>query len=279
MFDLILIIRIVILLIACSIAAYTDHKSGYIYNSLSYSLIIIALILDIFTFPFSKLLEVIGISVIIYLVGYLIYYLGKIGGGDIKLFIGINLILPYYFGQLFILWVLIFSSLFSVLIVSIIYSFKLYKKIKTWKNYFSNNWKKIIRSLVIFIMFAVMLSLSINNSALPKYFYLFLIPIFFGLASLVFEEDIKKYIYLRNKPVSKIEDGDILAIEYLSKALRLKFEKIGLSKRSVIEEEDLKKIRALKLRTIPIYDNLPRFGPYILLGAIFVLIIGKYLIF
>jgi Flp pilus assembly protein protease CpaA len=268
MIDL-LIIRIIILLFALVFAAYTDYKSGFIHNWLNYSLAIIGLILNIFTYSFVTNLNIILGCVFIFGIGYIIYYFGKIGGGDIKLFIAINLILPIYYNQPFVLFVLLFSCLFSVIIVSLIYIFKLFKKIKFTNKFLKNKIPDILKSFFIFIIFVLFMHFSIKFGSLPNYFYYSLIPIFLGVFIMIFQEEIKKYIYLQTLPLSKIEDGDVIAIEHISKTL---LEKLKLGKRQVIEEEDLKRFKKLNIKNLPIYYNLPKFGPYILLGTIFTLI-------
>jgi Flp pilus assembly protein protease CpaA len=268
MFDL-LIIRIIILLLAIAFAAYTDYKSGYIYNWLNYSLAIIGLIFNIFTYSFISNLNIIFGCVAIFVVGYIIYYFGKIGGGDIKLFIAINLMLPYYYNQPFVLFVLLFSCLFSVVIVSLIYTFKLFSKIRFTTKFLKQKISSIIKSILIFVFFCLFMHYSIKLGSLPIYFYYSLIPIFLGLFIMIFQDEIKKYIYLQKLPLEKIEDGDVIATEHISKTL---LEKLKLGKRQVIEEEDLKRFKKLKIKSLPIYYNLPKFGPYILLGTIFTLI-------
>ena len=131
-----LLIKILILVIATAIAAYTDYKTSFIFNWLSLPLIslgLISIVLESFVFKnplgWNYFLNVLLISILIYGIGYVFYYYGKLGFGDIKLFIGINLLLPYFYGKVTILWLLILSSLSSVLIVSIKYIFILLKKI------------------------------------------------------------------------------------------------------------------------------------------------------
>jgi hypothetical protein len=216
---------------------------------------------------------VVGIGVAIYAIGYLLYYFGKLGGGDIKLFIGIHLMMPYYLGQLFIIWLLIVSSLLSVLIVSSTYLFKLYKKLKlrSLLKIVSKRGSLVIRCLLFLILFIFLVYYSINILSLTKWVYLVLIPIGLGLIAMIFEEEIKKYIYLRRKPLSKLEEGDVLAVEFVSKSL---LEKLGLGKKTVLEENDLLRIKKLKgIKTLPIFDYLPRFGVYIFLGVV-VLLMG-----
>jgi len=207
-------------------------------------------------------------TAIIYGVGYLFYYFGKLGGGDIKLFLGINLLLPFVNGQIFILWVLILSSLSSVLIVSTKYIFILFKKLssKKIKLIFKERVYKILFYFVILLFFIYILNRSIIILGFSKWCLFILLPILTGLFSVIFEPEIKKYIYLREKPLSEVEEGDVVSFESLSSEM---IKKLNMKNRQVIEENDLLIIKNLKIKTLPIYDNLPRFGPYILVGLIF----------
>lgn len=279
-----LLIKIIVLVIATAIAAYTDYKTSYIFNWLSLPLISLGLIsitLESFVFKnplgWNYFLNVLGISVLIYAIGYVFYYYGKLGFGDIKLFIGINLLLPYFYGKVTILWLLILSSLSSVLIVSIKYIFILVKKIKKkeWKKIIKERRSNILKSSALLLMFLVLFGFSIFNLHLSLWFLVLLIPIILGLFISVFDHEIKKYIYTRNKKISKLDDGDVLAMEFISKSM---LKKLGMGNREVIEDRDLKRFKKLDIKEIPIYDNLPRFGPYILVGLIIFLIIAKYLV-
>lgn len=274
MFETIFIIRILVLLLACALAAYFDYKTGYIYDWISYPLIAIGLIINIFTYSFKSLIPIVLIAVGIYLFGYFAYYFGKIGGGDIKLFIGIHMILPYLSGQLFILWVIIAASLLSVLFVSIFYCFKLSKKIKITKKLLQKKRKMIFTSAFLFLLFLAFVIFATTISDFPKIVYIAIPPMFFGSAVMIFEEEIKKYIYLRQKPIAKLDEGDVFASEFATKEL---IAKLGLGKRTVLEKEDIKRAKLLKLKALPIFDNLPRFGIYILLGVISVLILNAVL--
>ncbi|MDD4050016.1 MAG: A24 family peptidase [Candidatus ainarchaeum sp.] len=274
MIEIILFIKLFIILIATGIGAWTDCKTGYIYNWITFPLIILGLLLLIlesfilFNLGWFYFLKVFIIGSLIYGIGYLFYYFGKLGGGDVKLFLGIHLLVPYVNGQLLILWVLILSSLLSVLIVSIKYLFILFKKITftEFKKIIKTRTSKMIIYLLMFIFFVFLLYSAIYNVGFSKYYFFLLIPIFIGLLTVLFEEEIKKYIYLKRKALRKIEEGDVLAIEFLSKEL---LNKLNMGNRQVIEEKDLLIIKNLDVKSLPIYDNLPRFGPYILLGFIF----------
>lgn len=277
MFDL-LFIKIFILLVASGIGAWTDYKTGYIYNWITFPLIVIGflfLLFESFIYPslgYLYFLKVIVITAIIYGVGYLFYYYGKLGGGDVKLFLGLNLLLPYVNDQLFILWVLIISSLSSVLIISVRYMFILSKKIKRKELMviLKERRLKIVLYLLIFVIFSYFLCMAVNTAGFSKIYLFLLLPIFVGLFTVLFEEEIKKYIYLRNKPLKEVEEGDVISFENLSEDIK---KKLNMQERQVIEEKDMLVIKHLTVKTLPIYDNLPRFGPYILIGIIFSFVI------
>lgn len=274
MFETIFIIRIILLLVAVALAAYTDYKTGYIYDWISLPLIAIGLIINIFTYPFKTLIPIILIAVGIYLFGYFAYYFGKIGGGDIKLFIGIHLILPYLNNQLFIFWVIIVSSLLSVMFVSISYAIKLNKKIKINKRLLKKKKSKIFKSMILFLVFLVFVIFATSTGDMPTIVYITIPPMFFGSIIIIFEDEIKRHIYLKQKPISKLEEGDVFASEFAKKEL---ITKLKLGKRTVLEKEDISRAKSLKLKALPIFDNLPRFGIYILFGVLCVLIFRNWI--
>lgn len=267
-FDVIFFIRVFIVLVACAIAAYTDHKTGYIFDWLTFPLMGIGLLLNVFSFYWLDVLSILLIALVIYIFGYMAYYYGKIGGGDIKLFLGIHLVLPYLNGQVFILWVIMASSLLSVLFVSVSYIFKLYNKIKITKDLLLERKWKILFSLFFLIFFSFLCYYVVKQDSFPWFVYLTIPAIFFGSVVLIFEKEVKEHIYLRRKPVLKLEEGDVLALEFCNKDF---LKETGLEKRAIIEKEDIVLLKELKYKSVPIYDYLPRFGIYILLGAALVL--------
>ena len=89
-----------IVILAGLIAAYTDYKTGYIYDWLNYSFIILGAVLAIFS---PNLIWAVIQFVIVFGLGYIFYRFGKIGGGDIKFFAGLTLYFPFFNGMPFLL--------------------------------------------------------------------------------------------------------------------------------------------------------------------------------
>ena len=95
------LITIVIAVVACIYASYSDLKEGIIRNKLTFPLIIIGIILNtvyVFTSTGNIWLFIAGLIItgIIFALGYLFWKMGAWAGGDVKLFTGIAALIPFY---------------------------------------------------------------------------------------------------------------------------------------------------------------------------------------
>lgn len=115
---MIIIIQIILLIIFCGIATYTDLKTGEIPNWITYSMILIGIIINSI-FYLNNLIISIIISILLYVFGLIVSKFGM-GGGDIKLYIGINMILPIYNNNIFILHTLLLSNILGYIYMAIV---------------------------------------------------------------------------------------------------------------------------------------------------------------
>ncbi|MBS3058608.1 MAG: prepilin peptidase, partial [Candidatus Diapherotrites archaeon] len=116
-----LLLREVLVIAATAIAAWTDWKTGNIYDWLTYPLIAIGVVLNLIELNFLGL----GLGAGVFAIGYLLYYTGRLGGGDVKLFAGITMALPFLQGKVYIIPVLLYSALIAVMFFSVYYTVKL----------------------------------------------------------------------------------------------------------------------------------------------------------
>ena len=68
-----------------------------IYDKLNYVMIEFGVLLNIYVGVFANFMDMtiyFVIALAVFAVCYLLYYTGKLGGGDVKLFVGISLLLP-----------------------------------------------------------------------------------------------------------------------------------------------------------------------------------------
>lgn len=113
----IIYVRIIILFIALFYCAYTDYKKYAVYNYITYLLIVIGLLLNLFTYSLSIFLFILFIITSLFLLFGVFYkQIEKyISGGDLKLGLGIFAIVPFYSGitNYFVVDVFIWAFVFS----------------------------------------------------------------------------------------------------------------------------------------------------------------------
>jgi Flp pilus assembly protein protease CpaA len=111
-------------LLGTAVAAYTDFKTGYIYDWITYPLIAIGIALRLWSQDWLGL----GLGIAVFAALYVFYWTGKLGGGDVKLFTGIALVLPFYQDKVFLLNVLFFAALSAMLFYAVYYLYRLWNE-------------------------------------------------------------------------------------------------------------------------------------------------------
>ena len=95
------LITIIIAVVACVYASYSDLKEGVIRNKLTFPLIGIGILLNavyVFTSNVSifYFIECVVITGVIFALGYVFWKMGAWAGGDVKLFTALAALLPFY---------------------------------------------------------------------------------------------------------------------------------------------------------------------------------------
>lgn len=257
-------IKIAIVILAGLIAAYTDYKTGYIYDWLNWPFILIGLILAIFS---SNVLWAFVQFAIVFAIGYLAYKFGKIGGGDIKFFAGLVLYFPFYNGYPFILIVLLLASLLA----TIYYSFYYLVKLLLIKNKLAI--KSCYISIIISIIFAVLFFVFIN-------YYLGIIVFFFifsAIFTMLTKTEITNKFWKKKISINKLLDDDLVDMQELNKEYETT-KKISSIDMYPLDEKSFNKLKKIlpKDAKLFVYRDLPIFGPFIALGIILGFIILSF---
>jgi len=262
-----LLLREIIVAAAAGAAAYTDVKTGLIYDRITYPLIAIGLLLNIFEFNISTFV----IAAAVFAVGYVLYYTGKIGGGDVKLFTGISFVLPFLNSRVFIIDVLVAAAVIAVVFLSAYYISKYARKgIK-----FEENKKSIARAAVIGVAVAVYFFVLLQAGIVPmQTVSLLALPMVFALAFLALENGIRKNFFLVHIKVAELEDDDLIAADEIDAATK---EKIGIGIKGIADADVMRRIKEAGMEELPVYRNLPKFAPFVLAGVIVVLLFGNQL--
>ncbi len=248
------LIQQVILTIGTLISAITDTKTGYIYDWITYPMILLGLILSIMQGQLINLASA-GAIFLVLLVGY---KLGKIGGGDVKLFTGICLLNPYNNIE-FIITIIFCASLLSMVFYSTYYTIKYVKIGINWKAEKSGIKKAILFGVLLTVYLLILLKFEMIEIQIA---ILLGIPFFFGLIFIALQNGIKENFFEKKIKLNQAEEDEILSKNNSEKILKI------VNGKELIEEKEINLLKKNKIKEIIVLRNLPKFGPFIFLGTL-----------
>ena len=255
-----LLARQITIILAGALSAWTDYKTGYIYDKITYPLIAIGILFNLIEGEFLG----IALGAVVFGIGYVLYIAGKFGGGDVKLLAGIAMTLPFFAGKIFVISVLILSAMSAMIFFAVYYMLKYARKGIDFKY----NKEGIRNSGILLAAIMFYFYMLITNEFVSVGTALFLIvPVCFGIVFVGFEKGIKKEFFLKKIKLKEIKEEEIIALEFMSKEELEKIKKFG----AIITPEDIEKFSKKGIKEILIYYNLPKFGPFILAGIVIAL--------
>lgn len=258
-----LLVREVAVLLASAIGAYRDYKTGFINDWITIPLIIFGVALNLFELEWGALL----LGGVVFVLGYILYYTGKVGGGDVKLFTGIALVLPFFGGAVFIISAALLAAMTAVVFFGAFFAVKYYRRgIDLQYNADGIRRAGILLALML-VYFIVLLNSKIVS---PNYVIALGVPMLFGLLFVALERGIRKEFFVKKIKISEMEDDEIIAIDFMDEAQR---KKISAAKKWVFGEKEKKKLEADGVHEIMVYRDLPRFGPFIFIGVALALLV------
>lgn len=253
----ILLLREAAVLIASGAGAYTDYKTGYINDWITLPLIALGIALNIYEQQYVGL----AIGAVTFAIGYIMYYTGKIGGGDVKLYTGIALALPFYMGKVFLLSAALFAALSAVVFFSSFYVIK-YARMGLDIKY---NSKGITRAAILMALLLVYFGFLLNSKIVDATYIIAIgLPMLFGLAFIALEKGIRKEFFLKKIKLGEMEEDEIIAVDFMGEDER---KKLPQTMKGVFGEKEKAELEKAGVRNVMVYRNLPRLGPFIFLGV------------
>ena len=255
---MITLIQQIALLIGTFVGGATDAKTGYIYDWITYPMIGIGIILSLLQLQWFNLTT----AVIIFAVLFVVYKLGKIGGGDVKIFTGIALLNPY--NELnFLITLGFFAAISSLVFYSIYFSIK-YIRI----GFVMEDNKEGIRSALflgaaIIAYFIVMLQSGLIGTS---FIVLAGFPFLLGIVFIALQGGIKKEFFEKKITLNKMEEDEVISESNSKKVLKL------LKGKNLLGDKEIKLLKKNGIKNIIVLRDLPRFGPFIFLGTLFALL-------
>ncbi len=282
-------INLAIAIVGMGVAAYWDYKTGIVPDKLSHLMIILAAVLVPLTFP-GKILTTYALGGIVFGLGFLLYSFGQIGGGDVKLFTAISLLIPFYpeiltktlpsFGiepviplYPFVASVFVFAGIIGPMFIS---SLKFHLKIRRKRKKIKNFQSKLKKGL---LLSSLVIPLAVIWGFFSLGFLVLFIPMAITLSLIPFKKDIVRVFYSEEKAIQKLNDDDVLALENIEEE---KKDELGLWRKTFTPPE----IRKIKERAeekgyekVKVCEGMTRFVPYLFVSLIANLLVGDVLLF
>ena len=153
---------------------------------------------------------------------------------------------------------------------------KYYYKIYRIKNKVKDYEKKFITGLIYSLILIPVVIFWLYFS--PVLIIIF-IPMIATFLLLPFKNDVEEHFFSIEKKISDLDDDDVLALEFIDSRTK---KRLGLWRKTFTSPE-LKKIKErakkARLRKITVYENMPKFTPFILIALVINLIVGDFLLY
>ncbi len=254
----ILMARIAVLLAGCTLAAFTDIRTGLILDKITYPMIAIAVVLNLVEFNWLFLL----IGAATFAAGYAVYYAGKLGGGDVKLFAAIAFLLPLYQEQLLLLTALFAAALLAVAFYAAYFVSKYVRQGIDWRENRESAKRAAVFGLVVAAYFLALLPLMLVSFATIAFLAF---PLFLALLFMAFEKGIRHRFFLKQVNLDELDEDEVIAADFLDGKIK---QGLNLRVKGVFGKKEIERLRETGVKAVPVYRGMPPFAPFILLGCI-----------
>jgi Flp pilus assembly protein protease CpaA len=223
-------------------------------------------------------------AAVIFGLGWLLYKTGKLGGGDVLLYTGLQLllpvkphaldgiILPYVLtpdklfqwqllsdiGLPFFLSIFLLSTMLALLGSSIVYAWRL-RKLKLKPELLSAG-----LGLVAVIGFAYVMNVMGASLKATAFYAIFLLP---SALLLAFRKQLMDEVIVQKVTIAQVEDEDILVLDKMPQAIVKKYSLGPVLTKSEVEKLKLI-VKKEKITKFPVAKVLPRLGPYVFLAVL-----------
>ena len=237
------LIPILIALAGTAYSAWTDFKTGFVSDFVSHAMIAAGVAFTLY-FNLGNLnnaLPTFAIAAGVFGIGFLMYLFGQLGGGDVKLFTGLTLLVPHYPAALagvggvvpqipsypFIVSLFLLSGLLFMFVMPPLYLKQLWNKKRKIESF---NKKLATGALYI----AIILPMLYFWTQISKATVVIFVPMAFGMLIIPFKNDIVSLFFATKKPVAKLDEEDVLALEVIDAKVK---KKLGLWRKTFTNRE------------------------------------------
>ncbi len=255
-----------ILLAGTCTGAITDAKTGYIYDWITIPMIVLGILISLLSGSWTNILVAIGLFIVLYGA----YYFGKIGGGDVKLFVGIALLNPFN-DFLFLVGIMFIAGISSLLFYSIYYLTKYFLK-KKGKIKIPNK-KNLWKTILLFGMLIIYFYFGMAAGFFDLTTILFIgLPLIAGLLFFMLQDEIKKEFFEKRISLEKLEEDEVISMNSNTQKILDLFKT-----KQIIGELEIIKLKKMKIKSVVVLRKLPAFGPFIFIGVLISILFNGFL--
>ena len=279
------IARVAVALFGCAAGAYFDLRNNRnIPNALLYAMLVVGVAFNAFgLFGSAPAAQESMVAFVvaggIFAAGYLLYRAGQIGGADVYVMGSVALLLPaqprIFAGVAAAPYPYVFSVIAASGLAFMAYMLAKYGVIAlrgAVKEKKGVDAKTALGMAVVALAYAAFIYVAGANGVFGlSYFVLVGFVVFASIFFMAFKGRMARMM-AQEVPLSKIEEEDVLALEYMDEKV---VEKYHLKR--VADANELKRLAKLPIKKYCVYTKMPPFLPHVLFGLLATLVFGDVL--
>lgn len=236
---------------------YDMFNNRIIPDMVSYSFLFVSILIFFAFLPFEFMK--VFIALIVFIIGYILYKIGYLGGADVYALTGLSLLFPLnIYGIPSIILLLLGSMLLTMFYVMINFFVKI-KEIKFEKN-------DIITSVMWVIGYSALAYMIYNIGQTTIGIIVFFLGIINSLFALIKSNLMNSMI--KTIKIDEIIEEDILAVDKMNQDF-IREHKIE----RLLSKDEINKLRELGVEEVPVYTGLPPYLPFVSIVTIILFII------
>lgn len=250
-------IELIIAIIFMLLFSYYDiFNNRIIPDEVTYSFLFVGAMMFFAFLPF-ELMKVV-IAIIVFIIGYILYKIGYLGGADVYAITGLTLLLPLNFQGIPTIIVILLGSMLLTMFYVILNFFIKNKKIKFEK-------QDMITAGLWVIGYSALAYMIYNIGQTTIGIIVFFLGLLNSLFALIKTNLMNSMI--QTIPLEKIIEEDILATDKMDQEF-LDKNKID----RLLTNEQINKLKELGVEEVPVYTGLPPYLPFVSIVTIILIL-------
>lgn len=263
--------RVLIALAGTGVAAWYDLANNRnVPNNFLYVFLGLAFLSNLVFFQPGVMAYGVAVAMAIFLVGYVFYKMGYIGGADVYVLTAIALLLPAFPSYITVLFN--FPVVLSVIITSGVL-FAVYFLYYVIVNVALKDGKGRYEYLLLLPPYAILLYFFIATGIFGlAYIITITVLILSSIVFMVYKDSATEKM-ARKVAVSKVEEEDVAVLELMPALAK----KHGIKR--LLDRTEIERLKRLRVKEIYVYKELPPFLPFVLVALALSVTVGDLLMF